>query len=193
MRTILVVTTVGLLLGACSNDLSERDAQVAWAATYVALADGQTQAQLAASGTPAAAGEETSFRGLSPRAGANVNYSGPCTGGGSASYVGSAEAVTDGAGAGAVTFDLAATFDACSVAGITISGDLDYSAAVVADTTSAMTELKMIGSLSYDGEVEGSCDWDLRMKFAANTSGMASAEFSGSICGHDASGALTVG
>lgn len=193
MRTTILLTAVGLLLGACSNNLSERDAQVAFAATYVALAEGQTQAQLAASGTPVVEGEDTSFRGLSPRASANVNYSGPCTAGGTASYVGSAEAVADGAGAGAVTFDLAASFDACSVGNITVSGDLDYSASVVADAASAMVELKMVGSLSYDGDVEGACDWDLRMKVAANSTGTASAEFSGSLCGHDANVAVQTG
>ena len=48
--------------------------------------------------------------------------------------------------------------------------------------------------MSYEGQVEGSCDWNLTMKIAASSvdGGTGSAEFSGSICGHDAAATLKV-
>lgn len=196
MRSSLFVASVcTLLLTACSGGLSDDDSRVAWAATQVALSQGQTQAQLAASGTPLMTGDEVAFRGTG--AAADVDYTWNCTGGGTAHYVGTASVVSDGAGAGAVNFTLATTFDGCDVSGITISGDLDYVAEVTTSGTSATSALTMHGSLSYEGKVEGSCDWDLTMKVAATATGggggSASAEFSGSICGHDASATLKVG
>lgn len=194
MRSSLVLSSVcTLLFTACSGGLSDDDSRVAWAATQVALSQGQTQAQLAASGTPLATGEEVAFRGTD--AAADVDYTWSCTGGGTAHYVGTASVVSDGAGAGGVNFTLATTFDGCSVSGITISGDLDYVAEVTTSAGSATSSLTMRGSLSYEGQVEGSCDWDLTMKVAASGvgGGSASAEFSGSICGHDANATLKVG
>ena len=60
----------------------------------------------------------------------------------------------------------------------------------------ATTQLTMKGSLSYEGQVDGSCDWDLTMKVA--TTGAAggtpgvNAEYSGTMCGHKASATLNV-
>ncbi|MBK9757589.1 MAG: hypothetical protein IPO88_29610 [Nannocystis sp.] len=186
MRSSLFVASVcTLLLTACSGGLSDDDSRVAWAATQVALSQGQTQAQLAASGTPLMTGDEVAFRrggGLLHRR----RHGALCR-----------DRVGGERRAGAVNFTLATTFDGCDVSGITISGDLDYVAEVTTSGTSATSALTMHGSLSYEGKVEGSCDWDLTMKVAATATGggggSASAEFSGSICGHDASATLKVG
>ena len=190
--TLLVASVCSVFMVACSGGLNNDDTIVAWAATSTALAQGQSQAQLAANGTAATVGPETSFRGLGvhPRASANVNYDWACTGGGTASYVGAAEAVADEGGASHVTFDLAAEFDACSVSGTTISGNLDYAVKVETSADAAYVMSTMKGSLSYEGQVDGSCDWDLTMKVAASSAGVgsASAEFSGSVCGHEAKG-----
>ena len=187
-----------LLLVACSHELSEDDARLAYVATYSALGQGSAQATTIANTTPLVAADTPELRsgGVQPRAAANVDYTWTCTGGGTAHYVGSAEAVTEGAGAGSANFTLATTFDACSVAGITIDGDLDYAASVSVTADSATTQLTMNGSLSYAGQVDGSCDWDLTMKVA--TSGAAggnpsvNAEYSGSMCGHNASATLNI-
>lgn len=190
--SLLVASVCSLLTVACSGGLSDDDTVVAWAATSTALAQGQSQAQLAANGTAVKVGPETSFRGLGvhPRASANVNYEWACTGGGTASYVGAAEAVVDEDGATNVTFDLAAQFDACSVSGTTISGDLDYAVKVETSAGMAYVMSTMKGSLSYEGQVDGSCDWNLTMKVATSSAGEGSvaAEFSGSVCGHEAKG-----
>ncbi len=185
-----------VVLAACSGGLDDQDSVIAFAATSQALSQGQAQAQVAANGTKIVEGEQASFRGLGvePRASGNVDYDWACTGGGTAHYAGAAEVVVDGAGASNVTFDLAAEFTDCSVNGITISGDLDYAVDVetTADTAYVMSTMK--GSLTYDGQIDGSCDWNLTMKVAASGAGAGSvsAEFSGSICGHNAKSTLNV-
>ena len=196
MRHGLVITSVcSLLLAACSSGLDANDSLVAFGATYAALSQGQAQAQVAANGMAIVEGDDTSFRGLGvhPRAGANVNYDWACTSGGTAHYAGAAEAVLDDAGASTVTFDLTAEFDACAVNGITLTGDLEY--AVDVETTAETLYLKstMKGAMSYEGQLEGSCDWSLTMKIATSSAGAGTvnAEFSGSICGHDAAATLT--
>jgi len=199
MRSSLFLSTAcTLLLAACSGGLSDEDTRLAYVATYSALAQGGAQATTIANTTPLVAGDTVEFRngGVLPRAAANVDFTWDCTSGGTAHYVGSAEAVTEGAGAGSANFTLATTFDVCAVTGITISGDLDYAASVSVTADGATTQLTMKGSLSYEGQVDGACDWDLTMKVA--TSGAAggtpgvSAEYSGSICGNKAAATLNV-
>ena len=121
------------------------------------------------------------------------NYDWTCTGGGTAHYAGEAEAVLDDAGASNVTFDIAAEFDACSVNGITISGDLQYALDLEGTADTLMLKSSMKGSMSYEGQVDGSCDWDLTMTVAASSAGAGTvnATFSGSICGHDAQGVFS--
>lgn len=196
--TVFLSTVCTLLLAGCSHELSEEDARLAYVATYSALAQGSAQATTIANSSPLVAADDVELRsgGVSPRSAAAVDFSWSCPSGGTAHYVGSAEAVTEGAGAGSANFTLATTFDACAVSGITITGDLDYAAAVTVTADSATTQLTMTGSLSYDGQVDGSCDWDLTMKVA--TSGVAggnpsvNAEYSGSMCGHKAAATLNV-
>jgi hypothetical protein len=196
--SVFLFTACTLLFTACSNELSEEDARLAYVATYSALAQGSAMATTIANTTPLVAEDGVEFRngGISPRAAAGVDFTWACPSGGSAHYVGNAEAVTEGAGAGSANFTLATTFDACATTGITITGDLDYAASVSVTADGATTQLTMKGSLSYEGQVDGSCDWDLTMKVA--TTGAAggtpgvNAEYSGTMCGHKASATLNV-
>ena len=199
MRTGLILVPIcSFILAACGSNLDKEDSLVAFAATTAALSAGQSQAQVAANGSAIVEGESTSFRGLGvyPRESANVNYDWTCTGGGTAHYTGAAEVALDesGTSTGNVTFDLAAEFDACSVNGITLSGDLTYALDLEGTADSIKLKSVMKGSISYEGQIDGSCDWDLTMTVAASSvgAGTASAEFSGSICGHDAKATLNV-
>ena len=200
MRSSLLLSSIACLslLPACSGGLNDDDARVAFVATYAALAQGSAQANTIANTSPLVVdGDGLEFRrgGVQLRTQANVDYTWDCTSG-TAHYVGTAEAVTEGAGAGSANFTLATTFDACSVSGITISGDIDYAASVTVTADSATTQLTMNGSLSYEGQVEGGCDWDLTMKVAVSGvgggGGSVNAEYSGSICGHKAAATLNV-
>lgn len=191
---LVLVTVCSFLAVGCTSSLDKNDSLVAWAATSVALSQGQVQAQTAASGMAIVEGQGTSFRGLGvhPRAGANVNADWACMGGGTARYVGSAESLLDDAGTSNLTFDLTAEFDACSVNNITISGDLEYSLAVEGTADSVKLKSTMKGSLSYEGQIDGSCDWNLVATVAASSDGSVAAEYSGSICGHEAAATLKV-
>lgn len=193
---LVLVTVCSLLAVGCTSSLDKNDSLVAWAATSAALSQGQVQAQTAASGMAIVEGQGASFRGLGvhPRAGANVNADVTCIGGGTARYVGLAEAVLDDAGTSNVTFDLTAEFDACSVNNITISGDLEYSLAVEGTADTLKLKSTMKGSLSYEGQIDGSCDWNLVATVSASGAGAGSvvAEYSGTICGHEAAATLKV-
>lgn len=191
---IVMVGAAALSLSACSSSLSEEDTRIAWASASLALAQGQTQAQTAASGVRAAPSQETDE--IRPRAAAQIDYTWSCFEGGSAHYVGSAEAVTSDLGTSDVSFDLATDFDGCGVNGVVISGSLDYSAAVSATSGSATTTLTMKGSLSFEGKVEGGCEIDMTASVSASGgaggAGSVSASYDGSICGHSAKATLNV-
>lgn len=196
---IVMVCAAALSLPACSSNLSEEDTRTAWASTNLALTQGQVQAQSAASGVPAAPSND--FDDIRPRAAAQVDYTWTCTEGGSAHYVGSAEAVVSDVGTSDVSFDLATDFDACSVNGVAISGSLDYSASVSASggaggVGSASTTLTMKGSLTFEGKVEGGCELDMTASVSATGGaggvGSVSASYEGTICGHSAKATLNV-
>lgn len=195
MRKILMVVSVACLSVGCGSSISEEDTRVAWTSTNLALAQGSAQAQAVAQGVPAAPSAENDA--ITPRAAAQVDYSWPCTEGGTAHFTGSAEAVVSQAGSSDVSFDLSTDFDGCVVTGVTISGSLDYSASVSADGAgTASTMFTMKGSLSYEGKVEGSCDIDMTMSVnvsgGVGGAGSVGASYDGTICGHSAKATLNV-
>lgn len=196
MRSILIVVSVACVsVVGCGNSVSEEDTRVAWASTNLALAQGQAQAQaIAQTGVPAApSGEAEEVR---PRAAAQVDYTWTCTEGGSARFVGSAEALVSDVGTSEVSFELATDFEGCTVLGVTISGSLDYAAAVSTGAGSASTTLTMKGGLDYSGKVEGSCEIDMTASVSvsggAGGAGSVGASYDGSICGHSAKATLNV-
>lgn len=188
MRNWIVLSSIAsFFLVGCSQELSEKDAQVAFAATYTTLSVGGAAAQ-ASAGTPVQADESPAFRA---GAAASVDYDYNCLGGGTAHFVGTATAASTET-AGQATFNLATDFVGCtSPDNITIDGNLDYAASVSGTADTAEVTLSMNGSLSFEGKVEGSCEIDLKLAFSA-TAGSAQASYKGSVCGHDASATLNV-
>lgn len=194
MKKILSVVSVACLAVACGSNLNEEDTRVAFASANVALAQGSAQAQ-AMAGVPAGAGGQA--EGLAPRAAAQVDYNWSCTEGGTAHFTGNAEAVVSDTGSSNVNFDLTTDFDGCTVNGVSMSGALDYSAAVDASGTgSVSTTFTMKGNLDFSGKVDGSCEFDLTMAVdvsgGVGGGGTVGATFEGSICGHKASATLNV-
>ena len=187
LNRIVLSAIVSLALIGCSDQLSEEDSRVAFAAASSTLSLGAAEAQSNA-GTAAHTGDTPAFRDA---AAGTVDYSYACPGGGTAHFVGSLQASSDGVG-GQATFDLSTDFAGCkSLANITIDGGIDYAAAVSGTADAASVIFSMNGSLSFSGEVDGSCDLDV--KFAVNaTQGAAGLSYSGSVCGHDASATLNV-
>ena len=74
--SVFLFTACTLLFTACSNELSEEDARLAYVATYSALAQGSAMATTIANTTPLVAEDGVDFRngGISPRAAAGVDF-----------------------------------------------------------------------------------------------------------------------
>jgi hypothetical protein len=184
---IVLSAIASLALIGCSDQLNEEDSRVAFVAVSSALTAGAAEAQTNA-GAAARTGDTPAFR---DSAAGTINYSYNCPGGGTAQFVGSVQASSDGLG-GQAAFELATDFVGCkTLVNITVDGGMDYAASVTGTADAASVTFSMNGSLSFSGEVDGSCDIDL--KFSANaTQDAAGVTYSGSVCGHDASATLNV-
>lgn len=148
-----LVALLPLLLVACGP--SKEDAAVVMSATTVTMNSVQSRAVAGA-------------------AGATVNFSGPCTLGGTVSVIGT----YDTAGTGqSSAFDLAATFDSCREPNGTLDGTMQWTSASSPSGFAAT----MLGSIDYDGSnTSASCDFNLVI---AVTQSIVS--YSGHVCGYD--------
>lgn len=189
MRNQIFLSSIATLaLASCSYELSEEDSRTAFFATQTVLAAGAAEAQGSAVATPVQADGTPAFRAGGE---ANVDFTFNCPGGGTARYTGTAVAAGDTSGAQG-TFTLSTAFAGCkTLQNITIDGDMDYAASASASDASAQLSFTMNGSLSFSGEVDGTCDIDVKIAASA-TPGSASGSFEGSVCGHDAKATLSV-
>lgn len=186
-RIVLSSLATFFLVG-CSQELSEKDAQVAFGAALTVLQSGGAMAQSSAGATPVQADDAPAFRAGAEAA---VDYDFACPGGGTARFAGSVVAASDET-SGQATFTFQTDFAACkSLANITIDGNMDYASSISGTAEAVQLTFSMSGSLSFSGEVEGSCDIDLTLNASA-TAGSAGGTFEGSVCGHDASATLNV-
>lgn len=108
------------------------------------------------------------------QSGSEISASASCTGGGSAAVSGT---FTD-----EQSFTLSVDFEGCSQDGLTMDGNLDYGA-VVTDNGVAIV---MDGTLSYSGNFEATCRFDIRL--AINLDGV---EVDGSVCGQEITASVT--
>lgn len=112
--------------------------------------------------------------GLRAPAELTLNFSGPCTLGGTVGVTGSYD--TSGS-AERAAFDLDASFDNCRDATGTLDGGLAWTSVAEANAFSAT----MSGDLAYDGpNASFSCSIDLHLAVDS-----ASVSYSGSICDYD--------
>ena len=102
-----------------------------------------------------------------------LDFSGPCTLGGTLGVTGSYDATGDGELA---TFDLTTAFRACQEAQGTLDGSLHWTS--VADGTSFRATMK--GDLDFDGpNASASCDFNLSIAVTEQ-----SVTYSGKLCGY---------
>lgn len=189
MRNTIVLTALATftMIG-CSKQLDEQDSRVAFAAAFGALGTGAGEAQLSAGGAAAAQASDTpSFR--AGAAGA-VDYTFNCQGGGSIHFAGNVTAVANDTG-GYASFNFSTDYASCSFLNITMDGSVDYVASASGTADTAKADFSIDGSLSFSGEVDGDCDFDLTYSLSA-TQNAANISYSGSICGHDAAATLNV-
>ncbi len=118
---------------------------------------------------------------VAPPADLTLDFSGPCTLGGSVSISGAFSG--DSAGNQA-SFDLATTFAACHELQGTLDGDVHWTSTANAAGFAA----SMTGDLAWtDGNNSATCSLDLAMAINA-----ASISYTGSICGYDVTTDLTL-
>lgn len=185
-QRIITALFASTLLVACGGDVeSPEDARAGWAKTSAALASGGAAAQGGAGG--AAAEDDTSFRAGGVDIAVNVDA--PCQDGGSIAISGTYNVNTD---AGAqVEFAYDTEFKKCKVDGLRIDGDLAYDLSVVTTDTSSSVVYAYQGEIKWSGEIKGSCVIDMTGSVMTST-GSASVEYKGSVCGYDASATLNV-
>jgi hypothetical protein len=154
-----------VLLAACSSGPSKQESTQIFATTTSALTSAQSTA-VADSGS--GSGD------------LSLNYSGPCSLGGSISVVGS----YNGDGTEMASFDLTATFDHCSEPTGAIDGDMHWTSTSSGSGFSAA----MTGGVDWDyNNSSASCDFDVHMAVSDTA-----VSYTGSICGYDVTTDLTL-
>ncbi len=86
--------------------------------------------------------------------------------------------------------DFTMTLEGCRSQGVVIDGELS----LVGEATASGSRFQYIGELTFSGAVDMACAVDLSTKTSTSIDGMtvsAEAEVSGSICGYDASVAVS--
>ena len=150
---------------ACGG-MSRKEATAGFAATQTALTTGRMQTSGAL--TPDGSAVNTGFN---------------CLVGGLAAITGSYTGNT----VGAVTeyaYDLTYVFDGCNNGDVTLDGQLNNKGAAAMDDTTVDMSMDFVGTLSFSGEVEGDCEFDLHMAFS-NAGTLPTATFTGTVCGYD--------
>ncbi|MEZ4448537.1 MAG: hypothetical protein R3B09_03580 [Nannocystaceae bacterium] len=185
-RRIAPALLASTLLYACASPVDNPDdARAGWAKTTVALSSGSAAAQGGGAGQTAP--EDTAFRAGSVDVGVDFKYQ--CANGGSIHYKGATHVASDVGSQ--VTFNYDAAFDGCEADGLTIDGDLTYDLAVETTDTTSSVVYTYKGELEWSGQVKGSCEIDMTGSVMTST-GSASVQYKGSICGYDAAVTLNV-
>jgi hypothetical protein len=171
MRTLgLVVLTSLVSAAACSSGPTKSESLQIFAAATTAMASAQSRAVADA-------------QQLQAPAELVLDFSGPCTLGGSIGVTGS----YDGAGTGErAAFDLTTAFDACKEAQGTLDGSLRWTSVVDGASFSA----SMTGELDWSsaGGDSASCDFDLSIAVSPQA-----VAYSGDLCGYDVRADLGIG
>lgn len=159
-----------VVLAACSDAPSKEESQQIFLAANTAMTSAQSRAV-----TQAQNGST-----LTAPADLTLDFTGPCSLGGSVSIAGA----YSGSGGTQATFDLTTTFDACQELQGTLDGDVAWtSAATGTSFTAAMT-----GDLDWsDSNGSASCTLDLHL--AVSQLGVS---YTGSLCGHDVTAGFTL-
>jgi hypothetical protein len=161
-----------LLVAACSdNNATKEESVQIFAAASSALGSAQAKA----------VDDARARAQLTAPAELAIDFSGPCTFGGTVSLRGTYVGDDNDDRA---TFDLDAEFDNCREIGGTIDGGLVWTS--VASSSGFAAELR--GGLDWEGnDADASCDFD--MELAVNATGVA---YDGSLCGYDVRAELSL-
>jgi hypothetical protein len=171
MRSFQLLAVVStLLVAACNSGPTKNESLQAFAAVTASMASAQSRA-VSDAGT-----------GVRAPAVVTLDFSGPCTLGGTVGVTGSYDSSGTGERA---AFDMTASYSDCREPTGTIDGSLQWTSVVEGQSFSA-TMKGGIDFASANGD-SFSCDFDLRMGVTAT-----SVTYSGSICGYDVQADLHV-
>jgi hypothetical protein len=160
------------LLAACSDGPTKEESVQIFAAASTAASSVQARAVT----------DARSANGLAAADQLTLDFSGPCTLGGTASVNGSYEGDSNDDHA---TFDLNTKFVGCHEATGTIDGELHWTSTADANGFSA----SMTGDLDWTGSNgSASCGFDVSLQVSATD-----ISYSGSLCGYDVSTELHIG
>jgi hypothetical protein len=160
------------LLAACSDGPTKEESLKVFAAASSAMSSAQSRAVT----------DARSNSTLAPVDRLDLDYSGPCTLGGTAKVTGSYEG--DGADDHAA-FDLRTTFTGCREFAGTLDGELHWTSVVAADKFTA----SMTGGLDWHGnDGDASCDFDLSLEVSN-----VGISYGGTLCGYDVKTELKIG
>ncbi|MBA2665029.1 MAG: hypothetical protein H0U74_22270 [Bradymonadaceae bacterium] len=178
---------LALVTSACSDEVSQEDAQRGWAAANLVLALGQAQAQTRSSALESTESDfDYSTTESANGTQHNVNYSFSCLEGGKAAFVGKFATHDNGQ----TTFSYDVSYDGCRSQSVVIDGALGFSLDMKITDSSTSLEYVYNGTLDFSGEASGTCAIDLIGKtstsFAGGSDFSYQVSYSGSVCGHDA-------
>lgn len=160
------------LLAACSDGPTKEESLKVFAAATTAMSSAQSRAVTDARANSA----------LAPVDRLDLDFSGPCTLGGTAKVTGSYE------GAGVddhASFDLNTTFAGCHELTGTLDGELHWTSVAAADKFTA----SMKGGLDWHGQDgDASCDFDLSLEVSN-----VGISYGGTLCGYDVKADLKIG
>jgi hypothetical protein len=160
-------------LAACTDGPSKQESIYIFAAAQTAMSNAQSEA-VAEADMPFAAPAETT-----------LDYSGPCSLGGTISLTGSySDDSVDGADADRAAFDLTTSFNGCAEVTGTLDGSLQWTS--VADDAGWTATMK--GGLVWRGQDgDASCDFDLSMLVSDTV-----ISYGGHLCGYDVGAELVL-
>jgi hypothetical protein len=173
---VLIVT---FLAAGCA--VTEDNVDEVWGTTSEALTSAQTElATSAAINGAFSVGDDD--------VDAELTVTANCTDGGSMTLVGS-YGISLSDSATAIGYDLAVAFEDCRHEETTINGNMDWVLSVATEE-GAEVRFSWTGDLNYSGKYVGACEIDMFAE--ASVTGMtASLSYEGTVCGYDASAALS--
>ncbi|HEX5063015.1 MAG TPA: hypothetical protein VFV99_26755 [Kofleriaceae bacterium] len=161
-----------LLLAACTDNATKQESVQIFAGATTAMTSAQSRAVDQARGNH-----------LNAPADLTLDYSGPCTLGGTVALSG--DYTGDSAVDDRAAFDLKATFNGCHELTGTLDGDLQWTSVATGDSFTAT----MTGGLNWKGnDGEASCDFDLSL--SVGTTGVS---YDGHLCGYDVKTEIVLG
>lgn len=160
---------------ACSDPLTKAEAKKAWPGTNSTLEGGRSTSGALTAADPLSIGVSTA-----------------CPDDGTMKFSVSLSSFDT---VGEFSFDV--EFDDCGANNLVINGEIEYALGISTDANGSLFTWGWKGDLSYSGEVEGDCEYDMEGSLSVTTGGTGdptsvSVQYGGTLCGYEADVLLNV-